>query len=249
MEKAKKPKSKFRKILDGIIFGVFGTILAGVLVFNIANRIAGEDGMLFGTQCPVVLTDSMEPEYKVKDVLIVKKVNPEDIQVGDDISFYYDIFGIGEEMSVTHRISKIEIHEDVEVGRGHYTFTAHGINKQSEQCGGGDCTYQTQTFNETKIIGRVEGKSAFLSAFYKLMGSVAGLLIFILIPCLYLVITSVLDIVKTLKESEEASINGEVPTVDAVPVDDKNDPLKGLSEDEKEALKKQMLDEILKGKK
>ena len=74
MEKAKKPKSKFRKILDGIIFGVFGTILAGVLVFNIANRIAGEDGMLFGTQCPVVLTDSMEPEYKVLTSEMIFKI-------------------------------------------------------------------------------------------------------------------------------------------------------------------------------
>lgn len=205
--------------------------------------------MVFGMQYPVVLTDSMEPEYMVKDVLIVKKVKPADINKGDDISFYYDIERNGKERSVTHRISDIVVDMSKAEGQGRYTFTAHGINKQSEQCGGGDCTYQTQTFNETKVIGRVVKRSGFLTGYYKVSTSLIGLIGFILVPCLYLVVTSVIDITKTLRESEQAEELG-INTVDAIPIEpNKDDPLAGLSEEEKEALKKQMLDEILGGKK
>lgn len=251
MEKEKKPKSKLRKIIDGLVVGVFGSILVVVLAFNVINNISNKrgDGMVFGMQYPVVLTDSMEPEYMVKDVLIVKKVKPADIKVGDDISFYYDIERNGKERSVTHRISNIVVDISKEEGQGRYTFTAHGINKQSEQCGGGDCTYQTQTFNETKVIGRVSKRSSFLTNYYKLSTSILGLIIFILVPCLYLVVTSVLDITKALREGEDGETS-DAPIVDAIPIEKtKDDPLAGLSEDEKEALKKQMLDEILGGKK
>lgn len=252
MKEVKKPKSLLRKILDGIVVGVFGTIMVAVLGFNIINKISiskGGDGMVFGTQMPIVLTDSMEPDYMVHDVLIVRKVDPSDIEVGDDISFYYDIEKNGKERSVTHRISNIEIDETKNIGEGRYKFTAHGINTMSDQCGGGDCTYQKQYFDETKIIGKVARKSPFLTAYYKVSSSIVGLIIFILIPSLYLIVTSVLDITKTLREGERAEELG-IQEVKAVPVvDDPNDPLAGLSEDEKEALKKQMLDEILGGKK
>ena len=63
---------------------------------------------------------------------------------------------------------------------------------------------------------------------------------------MYLIIVSVLDIFKAVKDDDEVPANGEVVGEAS---DKPKDPLAGLSEKEKEKLKKQMLDEMLGKKK
>ena len=45
---------------------------------------------LFGYQIYGILTDSMEPVYPVGSVVYVKPAEPEDIQVGDAITFAWE---------------------------------------------------------------------------------------------------------------------------------------------------------------
>ena len=62
---------------------------------------------VFNHSVLTLLTKSMEPVYKAGDVVVVKKVNEHDLQVGDVISFYSsapDIKG----MPNTHRVIRIE---------------------------------------------------------------------------------------------------------------------------------------------
>ena len=221
----------------------------------------------------MVLTDSMEPEYMVGDVLIINKVKSysdlvEEYRLGDDgventeddaivtigsstttlvdgatidLTFLYDIAGIGEEFSVTHRVSKVVIREDLEEGSGRFFFTTHGINTDSEQCStnGGDCTNQTQSFDERKVIGRVQSVNGFLTVVYSVFTSTWGLLALILIPAIYLIITSVIDIVKTMSEKEETSSSSNSASLA------KDDLLSQLSPKDLERLKKDLLNELL----
>ena len=267
-----KKKSKVKKIFNWIIASVFGSLLVAITIFNLVNKFAG-DGFIFGSQYPMVLTDSMEPEYMVGDVLIINKVKSysdlvEEYRLGDDgventeddaivtigsstttlvdgatidLTFLYDIAGIGEEFSVTHRVSKVVIREDLEEGSGRFFFTTHGINTDSEQCStnGGDCTNQTQSFDERKVIGRVQSVNGFLTVVYSVFTSTWGLLALILIPAIYLLITSVIDIVKTMSEKEETSSSSN----SANPV--KDDLLSQLSPKDLERLKKDLLNELL----
>lgn len=267
-----KKKSKVKKIFNWIIASVFGSLLVAITIFNLVNKFAG-DGFIFGSQYPMVLTDSMEPEYMVGDVLIINKVKSysdlvEEYRLGDDgventeddaivtigsstttlvdgatidLTFLYDIAGIGEEFSVTHRVSKVVIREDLEEGSGRFFFTTHGINTDSEQCStnGGDCTNQTQSFDERKVIGRVQSVNVFLTVVYSVFTSTWGLLALILIPAIYLIITSVIDIVKTMSEKEETSSSSN----SANPV--KDDLLSQLSPKDLERLKKDLLNELL----
>ena len=267
-----KKKSKVKKVFNWIIAGVFGSLLVAITIFNLVNKFAG-DGFIFGSQYPMVLTDSMEPEYMVGDVLIINKVKSysdlvEEYRLGDDgventeddaivtigsstttlvdgatidLTFLYDIAGIGEEFSVTHRVSKVVIREDLEEGSGRFFFTTHGINTDSEQCStnGGDCTNQTQSFDERKVIGRVQSVNGFLTVVYSVFTSTWGLLALILIPAIYLIITSVIDIVKTMSEKEETSSSSN----SANPV--KDDLLSQLSPKDLERLKKDLLNELL----
>jgi len=262
--KEKKPKSKVRKIIDWVVTGVFATVLVGLGTLLIISNTSKSQNV-FGPKYQKVLTDSMSPTYKVKDIIVLAKADPADIKRRIDngqyvdVSFYWMVNG--NKISMTHRLeANLVIGEqtietavyspetkiDPKTGKEyHYTFTAHGINKHSEFCKigdeYGDCTNQTQVFHEFDLIGRVTRKSWFMG----FLTSVWGLLICLLIPCSYLIVASVLDICKALDEKEESQ--GEAPNGEVKSSND--DPLAGLSEKEKEKLKKQMLDEMLGKKK
>ena len=257
-KKPKKPKSKARKIIEWVITGVFAALLVGVGVIQIINKTSKSQNV-FGPQYQKVLTDSMSPVYKVNDIIVVEKTSAKDLykRVNEkhqevDLSFYWKVNG--EIRSMTHRLQTVTYSETPQIDpisgtEYHYTFVAHGINTRSEFCKigdeYGDCTTQTQTFHEDSIIGRVTRKSYIMT----FTTSIWGLLVLLLIPCLYLVVACVYDLCKALDEKEEPA-NGEVVAeVDENGNPIKKDPLAGLSEKEKEKLKKQMLDEMLGKKK
>ena len=247
-KKEKKPKSKARKIIDWVVTGVFATLIVGLAVVQIINKTTKNQN-LFGSQYQKVLTDSMSPTYKVNDIIFITKADPQNlvdrVAAGQnvDVSFEWKIGS--QEVSMTHRLqSAVKLASpqvDPITGETYqYKFVAHGINTQSEWCksSGGymDCTNQTQEFNENALIGRVVRKSYFMT----FATSIWGLLVLLLVPCMYLIIASVIDICKALDDKEEVPAEGEPPKIGT-----KEDPLAGLSEKEKEKLKKQMLDEML----
>ncbi len=256
----KKPKSKARKITDWVVTGVFATLLVGVGVIQIINK-TSKNQFALGPKYQKVLTDSMSPVYKVNDIIVIEKTTPESLykrvnEKHEDVDLSFNWKVDGKTVSMTHRLISVTYSEapmkDDETGKEvHYTFVAHGINTQSEWCksAGGymDCTGQTQTFNELAIIGRVSRKSPIMT----FTTSIWGLLVLLMLPCMYLIVASVFDIVKALDDKEETAAagaeSGEVVGETGEPV--KKDPLAGLSEKEKEKLKKQMLDEMLGKKK
>jgi len=245
VKKIKKPKSKARKIIDWVITGVFGCLFLAVSGFQIAANVTKGNNFgvpnFNGHQILVVLTDSMVPDYPVSTAIFVDKVDKSTLEVGNDITFYYAPWeGYMSNPIVTHRIREVLI--DSETGRRY--FIVGGINKNSENCmqtdGSKDCTSQSQTVSEDYVLGKVTGSSRFIGAVYKFISSAWGLIILLLIPCLYLIISSVLDIYKAAKEPEEALEIG---------ANSSNDPLSTLSDADKERLKQEMLDEMLGGKK
>ena len=247
-KKEKKPKSKARKIIDWVITGVFATLIVGLAVVQIINKTTKNQN-LFGAQYQKVLTDSMSPTYKVNDIITLTKANAADLKkrvdAGQDVDVSFEWKVNGQDVSMTHRLISVTYSEEplMDYAKNkeyHYTFVAHGINKQSEWCKGTggymDCTDQTQEFNEHALLGRVVRKSYFMT----FATSIWGLLVLLLVPCMYLIIASVIDICKALDDKEEVPAEGEPPQVGT-----KEDPLAGMSEKEKERLKKQMLDEML----
>jgi hypothetical protein len=73
-EKAKKPKSKARKIIEWVLTGLFLAIFAVVGLAQIDGLVNKKNHynqqIRFGYGTFVVQTDSMEPEYKVKTAII-----------------------------------------------------------------------------------------------------------------------------------------------------------------------------------
>ncbi len=137
---------------------------------------------------------------------------------------------------VTHRLREMHMVDGVQKGNGKYIFVCAGINTGGELAK----ESQYQAFTEKELLGVVKIGNQALGTFFSILSSPWGLLAFLLIPALYLVITSVFDILKALKEPEEAQAgSGDNPKISS---------LDGISDKDRERLKKELLEQMLSGK-
>ena len=150
---------------------------------------------------------------------------------------------------LTHRVREIHMNTDpnIKKGQGKYTFIVAGINPYSKNLGSDGETPitidQYQAFTEKELLGRVVIGSAFLGGVFGFVSSIWGLLVLLLIPAFYLVITSVIDIFKAYKEpEEEKALSADEDSKES------NGPLE-LSEADKKRLKEELLQEMLEKKK
>lgn len=81
------------------VWNVVSTVLV-VLVVLLAVALVGV--RLVGLNTYVVLSGSMEPTYHTGSLLYVKSVDPQDLRVGDPITFM-----LNEDTVATHRIIEI----------------------------------------------------------------------------------------------------------------------------------------------
>lgn len=105
-------KKRF-KVIKGIV-NVLCWILVVIIVFTVAlsliTRINGETPSVFGYSIFRVSSGSMEPELMVGDIILDKAVkNPEDLKVGDVITFKSNDYG---DMLVTHKVIKAPYEEN-----------------------------------------------------------------------------------------------------------------------------------------
>ncbi len=83
------------------IWNIVSTALV-VLIVLCAVFLMGS--RLMGYQVFTIISGSMEPEYNVGDLIYVKKVDPQNIKVGDDITFI-----LNEDLVIaTHRVVRID---------------------------------------------------------------------------------------------------------------------------------------------
>ena len=276
-KKAKKPKSKVRKILEWVLTGVFLALFGFVMVGFVDGMIHQNEhygkAIRFGVGTFMVKTDSMEPQYKINTALItylddMDKIY-EDFQNGQtiDLTFVHVTLPDTEfsqpldnpeltdrtnktstkvdGLPMTHRVREIHVNAAVAKGKGRYTFITAGTNTRSKwmgwQEGQGDLTItQYQAFTEKEVLGRVKVNSPFLGGIFSFVSSVFGLLVLLLIPAFYLVITSVIDLYKAYnKEPEKESVSS-TPS-DKGTID--------LSEEDKKRLKEELLEEMMNKKK
>ena len=139
---------------------------------------------------------------------------------------------------MTHRVKEINYDETNKV----YTFICHGINADSDQCDG-DCTDQTQSIPQSDVLGKVVGDSKFMGGLYNFLMQPYGLIVLILVPGGYLIISSIFDIVKASKKPKEETNSSSGDTISG------SDNLNNLSSEDKERLKKELLNEMLDDKK
>ncbi len=278
-EPKKKKKSKVRIILEWTITGLFTALFLFVAIGQVMGMIDKDKNyghtFTYNYGSFVIQTDSMvnvtdeSDSYPIGIAIITHKDNPADIYnsylQGNKIDmtfmdcysgqadapqnhdYYERTMNINQ--VITHRLQEIQYHPEKEEGSGRYIFIVAGINRASEhqsQFG------QYQAFTEKELLGVVKIKSNVLGGFFGFISSPWGLLVFLLVPAFYLVITSVLDIFKAIKEpDEENSSTSDNNSNGGNSSGSSGGSLDGLSEADKERLKREMLEEMMnrKGKK
>lgn len=107
-----KKNKAFRilNLIKNIICWTLVVVLVFTLVIFFVSRINGSTPSVFGYSIFRVSSGSMEPELKVGDIILDKAVaNPEDLKVGDVITFKSNDYG---DKLVTHKIIKAPYEEN-----------------------------------------------------------------------------------------------------------------------------------------
>ena len=257
-------------VLTGIFLALFAFVLAGQIDGMIHKKDHYNQQLRFGYGTFVVKTDSMEPKYMKKTAIITFCEDADKIyerfQKGEEVDItFVDVYNANNEYTsplnnpeltkrtdptgvpMTHRVKEVHVNNNQEKGKGKYTFITAGINTRSENLGWKEgepdiVINQYQAFTEKEILGRVTVNSAFLGGVFSFVGSPLGLLVLLLIPAFYLVVSSVIDIFKAYKEPEPATEGA------AGQPNNNNGPVT-LSEADKKRLKEQLLEEMISKKK
>jgi signal peptidase len=117
-----------KRILDIFIFVLTVFVVVQVFLPNIAIQYIGFRNF-------VVISNSMEPEINVNDIVIVKKTDPSKLKVGDTITFYTFLptihkdennHTIYERHVVTHRLGEIESNNE------NYVFKTYGLKNNPD---------------------------------------------------------------------------------------------------------------------
>ena len=180
--KALKEKKAF-KIGIIVVKVLLFIVLIGFVLSVCLQRFSNNRLSIFNYRMFTVISGSMEPKYKIGDVLIAKEVKPEKIKVGDAISY------LGKQNSfrdkvVTHQVTKIEKVDSK------YVCHTKGLTNIVED----PIVYEDQ------LYGKVVYKSLIISLIYKIVSTNVGFYLFIIIPILYIISS---EIIATLLDKEE----------------------------------------------
>ncbi len=160
-----KKKGKVRKILN-ICSTVFLILVIALVIFIFIMRLSGNVPSIFGYSVFHVQTDSMEPYLMVGDVILDKKVAPEDIKK-DDIITYDCKSGYLAGKTITHRVVT-----EPESRNGTYYYQTRG-DKEGAQL--------DAVISYDQVKGKFISKITWLNKIYSFFLSPYGLVTFIVV--------------------------------------------------------------------
>lgn len=173
------------KLINNIVYVILFLIVASVLFVVILQRASNNAIALGGVRVFNIISESMIPKYNIRDVLVVKSIEPQNIKVGDDIAY------IGQESTfnqkiVTHQVIKIDYEN------GEYIFHTKGIANILED----------PLVHQNQVFGKVVYKIWILSLISKILSNVYVVFFGIFVPIVILIFWTILKL-KGLVEVEE----------------------------------------------
>lgn len=146
--------------LGKVSFALLATVLASIAIFLVFFNVQGRDS-LAGYQLYRVVSGSMSPAIKTGSVVLVRSVDPEDIRVGDVITYR----GPVTDQLITHRVAEILPGKLSFVTRG----DANSVNDPNP-------------IEASQIVGKVDGNIPFLGYLLGVLKTKLGLLLLVFIP-------------------------------------------------------------------
>lgn len=161
------------KIATTILTGILLTLSVILLVTAVISRLNNKTPSVFGYTFHYVVSRSMEPEIMVGDMIIAKKADISEVEVGDYVVFVSpdpELRGI------------IIIHEAIAIndGQGGRSITTSGIKEG----------LSPDTYPVTQIIGIYQVKSSFIGKLVKFFSQTRNIVFAIIIVGVLIVIVS-----------------------------------------------------------
>ena len=170
MENDTRSKGSIAKKILKIVFKILYQILIIMCVLLIAiivfQKITDSNRSIGGYRIFRVITGSMEPEYDIGQVVISKQIDPNEINVGDDI-VYLGTYGEYNGKIIMHEVVAIDKDEN-----GNMNFHAKGLHSSS---------VEDPQIKPHQIFGIVKFKSGILTILYKLATSIYSAFIIVTI--------------------------------------------------------------------
>ena len=178
--------NKIRKIIDSKIFSFISglikafllTVIILYLSFIVLQRITNNSSIM-GYRVFNVASASMDPVYKVGEVILVKEVVPGTLKTGDDITYLgnkQDTDGI----TITHRIVRIDLNEN-----NRRIFYTKGLNNIVED----------PVVEEQQIYGQVKAKLNIISFINRSIRNIYGFFFLIFVPLVLVIFLEIADTV------------------------------------------------------
>lgn len=185
----KKKENIFKFTISVLSYALFIWLLliGGTLLLYVADikiRAAKGDYSAPVFNAYVVLSGSMLPEIKVKDIVVTKKVPAEELEPGDIITFIAPDSRYGG-ISITHRI--LDMYYDESLGT--YSYRTKGDNNNIAD---------SALVPNNNVLGKVILKIPKLGYLQDLLSSKGGLIIIVLIPCLVILSYDIMKVLKKL---------------------------------------------------
>ena len=193
-----------RKILDSKYFQIPYRIIKAIIIivmvtyvtFVVVQRVSGNKS-IFGYRIFTVATGSMIPDYEINDVLAIKKVNSDELEVGDDITYLGKKLDVNGKI-VTHRIINIKIED------GKKEFITKGVNSSAED----------PAITDDQIYGKVIGKIPVITTINHIIKNQYGFFFLIFLPLVTVIFLEIADTVTEIKlEKKKVEDNEDVEEI------------------------------------
>lgn len=181
---------KIFKIVKSIVNVIVVLLVMSFLLIVCLQRFTNNKISFFDYRIFTVVTGSMEPKYKIGDILIAKERDPSEIKVGDAISYVATSNEIKGNV-VTHEVVNITKDED-----GRYLFHSKGLVNLIED----------PVVHEDQLYGVVIYKTKILSFVKKIISTNIGMILFIIIPILYIIVSEMIAILIEKEEKRKENL-------------------------------------------
>ena len=213
-------KNKAVKIIGNILYVLSFILVVLILLVVLIQRFSGNDIALGGIRVFYVASGSMLPEYEVGDILISMETDPEDINVGDAVTY------LGDEGDIKGKVVTHEVIEKRQDENGKYIFVTKGTAN----------TIADPEITEDQVYGKVVYRAVLLSAICKILQNMYGFYFLIIVP-LAIIIAKILFnfIISRAEKREEENEKNEECEYNEYENTEKNENEKEIDElDEKE---------------
>lgn len=194
-------KKKLQKIRNSKVFKIVSMVNNILLTFLVISmlsivlvqRFSNNKFTLAGYSIYTVVTGSMIPEYNIGDMILAKKVDMREINVGDNV-VYYGLVGEVSDKIITHKVISKEYRDN------DYYFVTKGVNN----------ALADSEITSSQIKGVVLYRFKLLSFCSHVINNSYGFYFIIFVPFVIFVFFEIIGISKDLKE-EEGSVVDEEP--------------------------------------